>query len=242
MKISSFWGADTGVAWSPLFSIEDPPSRSTQPCLQDLISDVKQGVHVLCLSPAALLEAIGPFPRLHDAWCNSIFFLTARKENQVIKCEKSPAKGALSAWVDFPTQSPGCKSQQWTQGKTAELWTKAWHCPWMHRVPNTVCCQELTSQPCPAQVPLLPIGLKRPTAEGGFGHSAMLYAPSPIVPGLQVLGRRWHHLTRRQWGWWDWRLEMSWGYELGKNVSCSQEQPWSQWSHIPVLASQTFWA
>lgn len=158
-------GSDTGEAWSPLFPIEDPLSRSTQTCLDDQISDVKQGAHVLCLSPVALLETIGPFPRLHGAWCNSIFFLTAGKENQVIKCEKSPARGGLSAWVDFSTLMPVCKSQKLTWGKSAWLWTKARHCPWMHCVPNTVCCQELTSQPCPAQVAILPISLKRPASE-----------------------------------------------------------------------------
>lgn len=200
MKISFSWGAgsDTGEAWFPLFSIEDPLSRSTLTCLKDLISDVKQGAHVLCLSPAALLETIGPFPRLHGAWCNSIFFLTAGKENQVIKCEKSPARGALCAWIDFPTQLPSRKSQKPTWGKAAQLWTKAWQCQWMHRVPSTVCCQELTNQPCPAQVALFPISLKRPAGEGGSGHSVMLYDLSPIVSGPQVLGWRRHHLTRRQ--------------------------------------------
>jgi len=71
MKISISWGAgsDTGEARSPLFPIEDPRSRSTQTCLEDLISNVKQGAHVLCLSPAALLETISPFPRLHGVWC-----------------------------------------------------------------------------------------------------------------------------------------------------------------------------
>lgn len=246
MKISFLWGAgsDTGEAWSLLFPIEDPPSRSTETYLEDLISDVKQGAHVLCLSPAALLETIGPFPRLHGAWCNSIFFLTAGKENQVIKCEKSPARGSLSAWVDFPTQLPSRKRQKQACGKTARLWTKAWHCPWMHRVPNTVCCQELTSQPCPAQVAVLPIGLKRPASEEAFGHSAMLYAPSPIVPELQVPGGRRqppHQKMTMGGGTEGWkRAEGLGGGGPEHNASCSQEQPWSQWPCLSVLASQPF--
>lgn len=115
MKIFFLWGAgnDTGEACSPLFPIEDPPSRSTQTCLDDLISDVKQGARVLCLSPVALLETIGPFPRLHGAWCNSIFFLTAGKENQVIKCEKSPAGGPfLLGWISQHC-CPSAKARNW---------------------------------------------------------------------------------------------------------------------------------
>lgn len=68
MKISFLWGSgsDTRETWFPLSPIEDL-TRSTQTCLEDLISDVKQGERVLFLSPAALLETIGPFPRLHGA-------------------------------------------------------------------------------------------------------------------------------------------------------------------------------
>lgn len=67
---------------------------------------------------------------------------------------------------------------------------------------------------------------------GDFGHSVMLCAPGPIVPGPQVPGRRRHYPTRGNQGWWDWGIEMGWGFEGGvpeENVPCSQEQPWSQW-------------
>lgn len=245
MKISFLWGAgsDTGEAWSPLFPIEDPPSRSTQTYLEDLISDVKQGAHVLCLSPVALLETIGPFPRLHGTWCNSIFFLTAGKENQVIKCEKSPARGSLSAWTDFPTQLPSRKRQKQACGKTARLWTKAWHCPWMHCVPNTVCCQELTSQPCPAQVALLPIGLKRPASERLWSQRYALCS-QPHCP--RAAGPRWEASPPHQkmtmgggTGGWKWAEGLGGGGPEHK-ASWSQEQPWSQWPCLSVLACQPF--
>lgn len=219
MKISFSWG-DTGEAWSPLFPIEDPPSRSIQTCLEDLISDVKQGAHVLCLSPAALLETISPYPRLHGAWCNSIFFLTAGKENQVIKCEKSPTRGALSAWVDFPTQLPSRKSQKPTWGRTARLWTKAWHCLWMHRVPNTVCCQELTSQPCPAQVALLPISLKRLAGEEASVTALCFTLLAPLSRGRRSWagGVTAHQKKTRGGGTGGWK--QVWG--------CGRGLPWEK--------------
>lgn len=240
MKISFLWGAgsDTREAWSPLFPIEDPLSRSTQTCLEDLISDVKQGAYVLCLSPAALLETIGPFPRLHGAWCNSIFFLTAGKENQVIKCEKSPARGALSAWVDFPTQLPGCKSQKPTRGKTAWLWTKAWRCPWMHCVPNTVCCQELTSQPCPAQVVLLPIGLKRRAGEEASVTVLCFTLLAPLSQGHRSRAGGVTTPPEGNQGWWDWGLEMGWGCGKGGSWGKSVLQPGA--ALVPTTSSPSF--
>lgn len=58
---------DTTETWLSLFAIVDLQTKNTQACLEDLISDVKQGTLPLWLSPVALLETINAFPKLHGA-------------------------------------------------------------------------------------------------------------------------------------------------------------------------------
>lgn len=199
MKISFLWvaGNDTGETWSPLFPIEDLQTRSTQTCLEDLISYVKQGVHVLCLSPAALLETIGPFLRLHGAWCNSIFFLTAGKENQVIKCEKSPDRGGPFCLGGFPYTVALLQQLEAGLGKDSTAPEKSMTLPMnaprtKHSLLSGTDKPAMSSSSAPASH-----RLEKACQPGGFGHSAMLYAPNPIVPRLQGLGGRRHHPTRR---------------------------------------------
>ena len=59
--------SDRKEACSPLSAIEDPRSGNAHPCLQGLISDMRQGAGLLCLSPVALLETFNASPGRHGA-------------------------------------------------------------------------------------------------------------------------------------------------------------------------------
>lgn len=97
--------------------------------------------------------------------------MTTGKGNQVIKCEKSEARlGSPFCSVSFPNAA----AQLWPP--RADLEDSGGHTSLQAAGVHTAGCQDPTSQPCPAQVSLLPINLK---SSSGWGLRSQLHAFSP---------------------------------------------------------------